>query len=121
MKKKILTLAFISLFFMGCSNNSEDDLIIINNTVETKTYTNSVKAIIDANCINCHAATPVFGAPMPLITYAQVKDAVLNKGLLDRIALANGAPGLMPNGGPRMTQQTIDVVVKWNTDGLLEQ
>ena len=58
---------------------------------------------------------------MPLITYDQVKDAVINRGLLNRIGLANGAPGLMPSGGPRMPQQTIDVVIKWNTDGLLEQ
>jgi uncharacterized membrane protein len=121
MKKKLLSFAMITILALSCTNNSEDDLIIKETTIETKTYANSVKSIIDAKCINCHASTPIFGAPMPLITYNQVKDAVLNRGLLNRIELPNGAPGLMPTGGPRMPQQTIDVVIKWNTDGLLEQ
>ena len=31
-----------------------------------------VDAILDANCRSCHAAKPVFGAPMPLVTYADL-------------------------------------------------
>ena len=119
MKTRILFLTLI-LLNISCSNNSEDDLIIENTPIEKVTYTSNVKSIIDNNCISCHAATPVNGAPMSLITYQQVKDAVLNRGLLDRISRSNGAPGLMPNGGPRMPQQTIDIIVKWNSDGLLE-
>ena len=109
------------MILFSCSNNSEEDLIIKDDSITKKTYTNNVKAIIDANCISCHAATPQFGAPMPLINYAQVKDAVLNRDLLDRISRAVGAPGFMPSGGPRLPQQTIDIVVQWNSDGLLEQ
>jgi hypothetical protein len=119
MKKRELTIIIVSILLFSCSNNSEDDLIIPDSIITTKTYTNSVKSIVDANCISCHAAIPVFGAPMSLITYAQVKEALLNRGLLDRISRANGAPGLMPTNS-RLPQQTIDVVVQWNLDGLLE-
>ena len=49
-----------------------------------------------------------------------VKDAVINKGLLDRISRPEGASGLMPNGGPRLPQATIDLIVQWDADGLLE-
>ena len=113
-------LIFASLqFLMGCSNNSVDDLtepVVFGTT----TYIQNIKPIIDNNCINCHSATPTNGAPMPLITYAQVKDAVLNRGLLDRISSAQGAQGMMPNQGIRLPQTAIDLISDWNTDGLIE-
>jgi hypothetical protein len=31
-----------------------------------------VDAILEANCRKCHAATPAFGAPMPLVTHANL-------------------------------------------------
>ena len=57
---------------------------------------------------------------MSLVTYAQVKDAVQNQGLIDRITRQNGQSGLMPLGAPRLPQTTIDVVIQWNADGLQE-
>jgi hypothetical protein len=50
---------------------------------------------------------------MPLTTYAEVKDAILNRGLLNRISLAQGTPGMMPNGGQRLPQATIDKIFEW--------
>ncbi|MBF4519354.1 hypothetical protein D3C87_2000470 [compost metagenome] len=58
---------------------------------------------------------------MSLVTYEQVKNAVLNRGLLTRISLENGDSSLMPQGGPRLPQATIDIINKWNQDGLLEK
>jgi hypothetical protein len=107
------------LFSINCSNNSEDDLtnpIVLNITK----YTQDIKPIIDNNCVSCHGAIPSNGAPMSLVTYAQVKDALQNRGLLDRISRAQGAPGMMPNLGTRLPQATIDLIIDWNTDGLLE-
>lgn len=121
MKTKIPLVLLASFIISSCSNNSEDDLILkdVPNDGAT-TYLTKVKTIIDNNCISCHGATPTNGAPNSLTTYAEVKDAVLNSGLIDRISRTNGAPGLMPLGGPRMPQQTIDIVIDWNNDGLLE-
>lgn len=122
MKTKISLALLITFFILGCSNNSEDDLILqdIPSNGSPTTYLTKVKTIIDNNCINCHGANPTNGASSSLTTYAEVKNAVLNNGLIDRISRTNGAPGLMPLGGPRMTQQTIDIVIDWNNDGLLE-
>lgn len=118
--KKAKYLFFTSfLFVVSCSSNSEDDLINPVSLSTTK-YTENVKPIIDNNCIICHGSTPTNGAPMSLVTYAQVKDAVQNRGLLDRISRTQGAPGMMPNLGTRLPQSTIDLIVDWNTDGLLE-
>jgi hypothetical protein len=57
---------------------------------------------------------------MPLVNYQNVKEAVLDRGLLDRISRQEGEDGLMPFGGPRLPQQTIDLIFQWNADGLLE-
>jgi len=88
------------------------------NPTTSITYSKDVKSIIDANCISCHASGRS-AAFRPLTTYAQVKAAVENSGLLNRIQLQSGQQGLMPQGG-RMSQANIDLIVKWNTDGLKE-
>ena len=116
LKKGVISIS-VAFLTVSCLNDSTSDLtepIAIGNV----TYTSRVKAIIDNNCITCHANVPVNGAPMPLTTYDNVKTAIENRGLLDRISRQNGQPGLMPNGGPRMPQTNIDLIVRWNTEGL---
>lgn len=120
MKNKLLLILLPSvLVISSCTNDSESDLIEAPKS-ETITYTNYVKAVIDSNCISCHGATPSNGAPMSLNTYSTVKNSVLTEGLLDRISRTQGANGLMPQGGSRLPQTTIDALNKWQTDGLLE-
>lgn len=86
--------------------------------VTTTNYNTNVKSIIDANCIGCHQSGRSAGF-RPLTTFTEVKAAVENAGLLNRIQLQNGQQGLMPQGG-RMSQANIDLILKWNTDGLRE-
>lgn len=113
----ISALAFCTILVSSCTNDSSSDLLGIDE-VDEVTYTNTVKSIIDNNCIFCHAATPINGAPMPLTTYENVKDAVQNRGLINRISRAQGEPGMMPNGGTRLPQAIIDKVIEWNAQGL---
>ena len=114
------------LFFIGsifaissCTNDSEDDLIEQMQAPQLVTYTNSVKTIIDNNCISCHANMPVNGAPFSLIEYNDVKNNIVS--IINRISRQEGESGLMPAGGSRLPQILIDDVVQWQTDGLLEQ
>jgi uncharacterized membrane protein len=86
--------------------------------VVATSYTKNVKSIIDGNCTGCHQAGRSAGF-RPLTTYAEVKAAVENAGLLNRIQLQTGQQGIMPQAG-RMSQANIDVIIKWNTDGLKE-
>ncbi|RVT79910.1 hypothetical protein EOD40_02025 [Flavobacterium sufflavum] len=120
LKNFFLLLAFAGIF-MACTNDNPETLMedVPNDGVIT--YQQNVKSIIDNNCISCHAAVPRNGAPMSLVTYDQVKNAVQNRGLLNRISLNNGNSFLMPQGGPRLPQATIDIVSQWQQDGLLEQ
>lgn len=122
MKKNTILISFLflgTILVSSCSNDSSADLIGIDELDEV-TYTNTVKSIIDNNCIMCHAATPVNGAPMSLTTYENVKQAVLNRGLLNRISREQGSPGMMPNGGTRLPQVVIDQVSTWANQGLIE-
>src|SRR5688572_14945033 len=111
-----LILAFL---FIACSDNSTSDLIDIT-PVENVSYNANVKSIIDNNCIVCHGTVPANGAPMSLTTYDNVKDAVMNRGLIDRISRPENAPGHMPLGGPRLPQNLIDIIIQWQTQGFPE-
>ena len=122
MKKNTLlisTLLLGTVLVSSCTNDSSNDLLGIEDLDEV-TYTNTVKSIMDNNCISCHAATPINGAPNSLTTYENVKEAALNGGLLDRISRNQGAPGMMPSGGTRLPQAVINKVTTWSNQGLIE-
>lgn len=121
MKNKILyTFLIASIFLFGCTYDSPDDLIeAIDLPEEGVTYNLHVKPIIDNNCINCHSSPPQNGAPMPLISYQNVKNAVQNRGLIQLISTQD-LGDVMPLGGPRLPQNLIDTVIQWQTDGFLE-
>ncbi|WP_281233863.1 cytochrome c [Flavobacterium gelatinilyticum] len=128
--KKVLALTILMAIFTSCSDSDTYQEIETPPTTGTPdpdpnpepatavTYTKNVKSIIDANCIGCHQSGRSAGF-RPLTTYAEVKAAVENANLLGRIQLQTGQQGIMPQGG-RMSQTNIDLIVKWNTDGLKE-
>ncbi|WP_395062000.1 hypothetical protein [Flavobacterium sp.] len=121
MNPKALFIALsLTFIFSSCTNDSTNDLIDATPVLGVVKYNQNVKSIIDANCISCHGAVPTNGAPMSLVTYNQVKNAMLNNGLLDRISRQNGEIGVMPLGAPRLPQNSIDIVSQWSTDGLQE-
>ncbi|TCN61268.1 hypothetical protein D0809_21450 [Flavobacterium circumlabens] len=120
LKTLFVGLSFASVL-VSCTDDNPSTLMDTAPITGLATYNMNVKSIIDNNCVVCHAAVPKNGAPMSLVNYDQVKNAVLNRGLLTRISLENGNSSLMPQGGPRLPQATIDVIKKWEQDGLLEQ
>ncbi|WP_035694103.1 c-type cytochrome [Flavobacterium soli] len=114
--KNTLFLATLTLFFLSCSNDSTDDLTEVIPVDQTVKFSD-VKSIMDNNCNNCHGNPTTNGAPISLVTYDNVKTAIEQHGLIERMSIENGGDGLMPQGGPRLPQATIDVVIKWQTDG----
>jgi uncharacterized membrane protein len=117
--KRIIAISAIVAFLSGCTNDSTSDLIDTT-PVENATYTEHIKPIITDNCIMCHSNPPQNGAPIPLTTYQNVKDAVETHGLIDRISRPQGAPGMMPNGGTRLPQNLIDLIIQWEDQGFQE-
>lgn len=119
MKKIFIKIILINLFLFSCTNASESDLIDEQPMATITTY-NDIKTIINNNCINCHQSPPLNGANTPLLTYDNVKNAVLNNNLINRISSQAGSPDAMPFGGPRLPQNLIDQIIKWKDDGLIE-
>ncbi|HLT33333.1 MAG TPA: hypothetical protein VKZ98_06045 [Aquaticitalea sp.] len=119
-KKNIILMYAILIVLFDCTNASENDLIDQTEVSESVTYIQDVQPIINNNCIVCHTNPPENGAPMPLLTYDNVKDAVENRGLINRIS-SQDLSFLMPFGGPRLPQNLIDTIIQWEADGLLEE
>lgn len=119
MKAKILTLLLIACSVFNCTSVSEDDLIEVAPIPIAVTYIDNVKSIIDTNCISCHSNPPINGAPIALATFENVKSAVENNGLITRIS-SDDLGFLMPFGGPKLPQSTIDIIIQWEAEGLLE-
>ena len=102
----------------SCESNTYDDLQEEQIIVGTVTYDTHIKSIIDNNCISCHAPGGA-SSFRPLTNYMQVKDAVQNTNLLERIQKQNGEPDLMPQTG-RMPMSNIDLILEWAANGLPE-
>ncbi|WP_027138747.1 hypothetical protein [Gaetbulibacter saemankumensis] len=119
MKLKLLFIVITTILLFNCANDSEDDLIDPTPIPAVVTYDADIKSIIDINCISCHSDPATSGASIPLTTYNQVKSAVENNNLIGRIN-GDGPGGIMPQGGPKLPQNTIDLIEKWQTDGLLK-
>ncbi|TPG33275.1 cytochrome c [Flavobacterium pectinovorum] len=115
--KKIICLSGIILSLCSCESNTYESLEETTVIVGKVTYNANVKSIMDENCIGCHNSNSTL---IPLETYTEVKDALLNTNLLERIQMQNGTPGQMPKAG-RMPQDKINAILQWNTDGLLEK
>jgi len=118
MNKYPIGLLIATVLLASCSNDSTSDLIDATPLPEKVSYAENVKAIIDNNCTSCHGATPISGTDLSLSNYVEVRNAVLNKGLINRISLTEGNSSLMPQGGPRLPEATINVIKKWQEDGL---
>lgn len=118
--KKILLISSMFLLTLSCTNVSEDDLIDAEPLPDLVTYQANVKVIIDNNCLNCHGIPQTNGASIPLVSYVNVKTAVMNNNLIGRIS-GTGPGSLMPLGGPKLPQNLIDLIIQWEADEFIEE
>ncbi|QYJ68737.1 c-type cytochrome [Flavobacterium litorale] len=117
-KLRNILLTGLLVALCSCESNTFEDIeadVIQDGEI---TYNDNVKAIIDNNCISCHAPGGV-ASFTPLTTYTEVRFAVENKGLLNRIQRQNGEDGQMPPMG-RMPMNNIDQILQWAENGLPE-
>ncbi|QOD61773.1 hypothetical protein H9I45_04820 [Polaribacter haliotis] len=116
--KLIYTLFIILLAFSNCSNSSTEDLIEPEKPTDTSiTYNKDVKKIIDQSCATsgCHNTSGNSGG-LILENFNQVKTAVLNRGLINRME-SSSAP--MPASG-NLPQTTINIIKNWQQQGFIE-
>lgn len=116
----LCTIAGFLFLMVGCSQSTFDDIEAETEPLPELVTYQDIKPAIENSCLVCHSNPPQNGAPMSLVTFNNVKDAVLNRDLLERISRNPGSDGLMPLGGPRLPPQIIELFHKWEEDGLLE-
>ena len=113
--KKLLILSILFLLFIisSCSGGSDDPIMDPppNNNTDV-TYAGTVKSIIDGSCIGCHSDPPTNNAPMSLITYQNVRDAVMSRNLIARVE--NGS---MPPQGADLTAAQVQSIKDWQSGG----
>lgn len=110
----ILSLIVSTTLLYNC--NKDDDSPEEMGESETPTYTADIQGIMAGNCNTCHASTPTNGAPMSLVTYDQVVDAVNNRNLVSRI---NSTSAPMPQTG-RMSATLRETIEQWVEAGMPE-
>ena len=116
--KNTLLLILSAALFISCTNDSTSDLINLEPIPNQVGFAMNVKSITDNNCVVCHGATPISGTNLSLTNYDQVRDAVLNKGIIKRNTKAEGSSSSMPQGGPKLPEATINIIKQWQEDGL---
>ncbi len=117
MKKILIPLLSISLF-ISCSETSPDDLVDNRPITGTVKYATDIFPIVESQCLSCHNDNFASGNNS-YSTYSQFRDATENGNVIDRITRSVGDPLLMPQGN-QLPQNSIDLILQWQTDGYLE-
>ncbi len=133
---KKFVLGCLVLGAISCSNDSADDIVEMEETVPPTTSTNpptttppttpppttdvityekDVKPIMDTNCIQCHSDPPQRGAPIPLVTFADVQS---KSDLVSERMKSPDNP--MPRSG-LLEASVVKVVDDWIAGGLIEK
>lgn len=114
MKKIIICLVvMIGLIAASCESNTYEEISV---KMENPTYVANVKPIITENCISCHASGS--GQTPYLETYDEIKDAIVNGNLIQKIEAPSGQG--MPIS-ERMSQANIDIINGWVNGGFVNQ
>lgn len=114
--KTCISIGTLALLLCSCTSVSEEDLIDPP-VASVLTFQDDILPITSDICAQCHTDPPINGAPMPLVTYENIVDAIENRGLLNRI---NSASAPMPPSG-LLPAPTRAIVQQWVDEGLLEQ
>jgi hypothetical protein len=119
----LLTLAILTT--VSCKDETSDVDFTANadcSTITTSqnTYTNNIKAILDASCATsgCHDATTKEEG-IDLSTYATSKSAFENSEVLCSIHHGSGCEP-MPDGGAQLPAATINLIDCWVKNGYLQ-
>lgn len=115
--KKLFVLSLLStaFVFQFCSSAKKAQSAAA--ATAKVTYAAHVQPIVAGNCAPCHM--PPKGNKEPLNSYETVKTHV--EDIIVRIQKNPGEKGFMPMRHPKLSDSTIQTIVQWKADGLLEK
>ena len=111
---KVLVVASL---IASCSNSSPADLVDATPLPAVVSYDANVKPIIDANCVSCHTSVYGNSSPYSFNNYTTVRQSAENGELIQRINRQPSDFMLMPQGGPKLPQNKIDIIQRWIDQG----
>lgn len=111
----LLLLAAVTVFtYCGSSKQASTSA----KTKPVINYQANIMAIVQANCTPCHFPEKG-GRKKPLDTYAAVSSQI--DEVLRRIQLTPGQKGFMPDRKQKLADSTIQSIMQWKADGLVEK
>jgi hypothetical protein len=121
--KPLIFILIVSASLYGCYYDSEEYLFPdtgSNCDTTNVTYSGSVAAILDNNCLVCHnnASAAALGGNVRIEDYADVKIIAENGKLLGTINHSSGFV-TMPQGADKLDACTISVVRIWIEAGAM--
>ena len=103
----------VFLFGLAILTSCTYHKISICNTDEP-TYSDCVKPIIVANCLDCHSNGSSSGE---LMTYERLRASIVDGDLIERIQKNENDVGFMPDGGEKLNELDIQILIKWKENG----
>ncbi|MES2516125.1 MAG: hypothetical protein V4580_18365 [Bacteroidota bacterium] len=86
------------------------DLVVKQTTIcDSVSFINDIKPIFDAKCVSCHVTGTSSGAPWDYTTYQGIKDRADDGTIRNRAVILQD----MPQGGPPLPQNEIDLIKCW--------
>ena len=114
---QIFTILILFLTFSACTSNSENETDPPGGTdPKDVSYEVHIKPIMTSKCTSCHKDPPINNAPMSLLTYQNVKDAVNNSGLINQVE-----SGDMPPAGSDLSDAQVQLIKDWQKGGFKEK
>jgi len=115
--RKFLFTIFLCVLFVGCSDESERDLMDGNTanvddstndiTIETE-FNNEIKPIIAQNCTPCHVSG---GSNTNYTSFANAQSRI--NTIIDRINRDTSDSGSMPQGGEKLSDTDLAKFDAW--------
>lgn len=106
----LATLAF-TLTYCGASKKSAAGVAKVN-------FESNVLGIMQSTCAPCHIPSKG-GKKAPLDTYASVSKHI--DDILRRVQLNPTDRGFMPHDNPKLSDEAINTLKQWKSDGLIEK
>ena len=78
------------------------------------TYSDCVKPIIVANCLDCHSTG---SSSIDLLIFEELKVSIVDGDLIERIQKNENDAGFMPVGGKKLNESDIQILIKWKENG----
>lgn len=123
MDTRIIKVLFFSLMLglitSSCYYDNEQDVYPFDASQNCDTlnitYTNTIKAVLDANCVSCHSASNPSGG-VTLDSYQTVSVVAANGKLYGSISHQSGYTA-MPQGGNMLSDCNLSKFSAWINDG----